>query len=157
VALRRKRVFILCIAAAASVCLALPDADPAKPQINTDQGGLAIRGYDPVAYFIYARPVSGREEFSHEWKGARWLFMSREHLDIFKENPEWYAPRYGGYCAWAVSRDHKADTEPDAWTIHGDRLYLNYSKSVRAEWSMNMARNIRRADENWHWMLKELR
>jgi YHS domain-containing protein len=152
---RRIVVVMLCLATVALMTMSFKSTAPAKWQINTDQGGLAIKGYDPVAYFILAKPVKGREEFSVEWNGARWLFMNRQHLEMFRQSPERYAPRYGGYCAWAVSHDHRADIEVDAWSIHGDRLYLNYSKNIRAKWSRNISRNIKMADENWRWMLKE--
>ena len=67
-----------------------------KP-VNTDAQGLAIKGYDPVAYFIQGRPLKGAEEFTYHWMGAEWRFASAEHLDLFKSNPEKYAPQYGGY------------------------------------------------------------
>lgn len=67
-----------------------------KP-VNTDTQGLAIKGYDPVAYFTQGKPVKGTEEFAHQWMGAEWRFASAKHLDLFKSNPEEYAPQYGGY------------------------------------------------------------
>jgi YHS domain-containing protein len=81
----------------AGMAMAFPANALAKPGINTDDRGVAIKGYDTVAYFTEEKPVKGREEFSFEWKGARWLFSSREHLDLFAKDPERYAPRYGGY------------------------------------------------------------
>ena len=65
--------------------------------VNVDADGVALKGYDPVAYFTMGQPVKGQEEFMHEWQGARWLFSSSEHLALFQENPEKYAPQYGGY------------------------------------------------------------
>ena len=67
------------------------------PPINVDANGLALKGYDPVAYFSEGRPVKGQETFQHEWQGVKWRFASQEHIDIFRENPEKYAPQYGGY------------------------------------------------------------
>jgi len=69
----------------------------AKEPINTDPQGLAIKGYDPVAYFTQAKPLKGSEEFTYQWMGAEWRFASAEHLDLFRSNPEKYAPQYGGY------------------------------------------------------------
>jgi len=65
--------------------------------INVGADGIALKGYDPVAYFTLGRPVKGEKEFQHEWQGARWLFSSRDHLALFQENPEKYVPQYGGY------------------------------------------------------------
>jgi YHS domain-containing protein len=71
--------------------------ETAKPIVNAGADGIAIKGYDPVAYFTMGKPVKGSDDFTHEWKGARWLFSSREHIDLFKANPDKYAPQYGGY------------------------------------------------------------
>jgi len=68
-----------------------------KPFINVDSAGNAIKGYDTVAYFTDSRPVKGLKEFQYEWKGAKWLFASEQHLDMFKKNPAKFAPQYGGY------------------------------------------------------------
>lgn len=65
--------------------------------INVDSSGIALKGYDPVAYFTMGKPVKGENQFGYEWKGARWLFASQEHKDLFMASPEKYAPQYGGY------------------------------------------------------------
>ncbi len=65
--------------------------------VNIDTDGLAIKGYDTVAYFTVGKPVKGDRQFSHDWKGATWLFSSKKHLDLFAASPEKYAPQYGGY------------------------------------------------------------
>ena len=67
------------------------------PPINTDADGLALKGYDPVAYFTLGQPVKGRQEYRFEWKNATWLFSSNKHLILFQEDPARYAPQYGGY------------------------------------------------------------
>lgn len=69
----------------------------AKDPINTNWRGLAIKGYDPVAYFTTGGPVKGEKSFSYTWQGAKWRFASRRHLEMFQNAPEKYAPRYGGY------------------------------------------------------------
>lgn len=112
-------------------------------------GGVAIDGYDPVAYFTDGRPVEGRKELAHEWGGATWRFASAEHRDLFAAAPEKYAPQYGGYCAWAVSNSYTADTDPQAWSIVDGRLFLNYNLEVRAKWEQDKPGNITRADRNW--------
>jgi len=76
--------------------LYLPTAWATNP-VNTDTQGLAIKGYDPVAYFIQGKPIKGTEKLAYQWMGAEWRFASAKHLDLFRANPEEYAPQYGGY------------------------------------------------------------
>ena len=80
-------------------------------------GGLAIRGYDPVAYYQQSAPVKGSSQFSFQWQGATWLFASADNRDRFQAEPERYAPQYGGYCAYAVSKGRTASIDPEAWKI----------------------------------------
>src|SRR5271169_2615265 len=75
---------------------------PVTP-VNVSSGGLAIKGYDPVAYFIDQKPVMGSAGFEYLWNNAKWRFASAEHRDLFRADPEKYAPKYGGYCAYAIS------------------------------------------------------
>ena len=112
-------------------------------------GGAAIRGYDPVAYFNEDGPVKGSPENSFSYQGATWQFTSAENRDTFAADPEKYAPAYGGYCAWAVSQGYTAPIDPGAWSIRDGRLYLNYSKTVRARWALDKDGNIAAADRNW--------
>ena len=65
--------------------------------INVDADSLALKGYDPVAYFTLGRPEKGKKEFEFQWNNTRWLFSSQQHLTLFKENPAKYTPQYGGY------------------------------------------------------------
>ena len=69
----------------------------AEPLINTNWRGLAIKGYDPVAYFTLGVPTKGKRHYEFQWRGAKWRFVNQDHLEIFKQNPEQSAPRYGGY------------------------------------------------------------
>lgn len=69
----------------------------AKSSINTNWRGLALKGYDPVAYFTLGKPVEGKKEFEYKWKDAKWRFTNEAHLNLFKSDPEKYAPQYGGY------------------------------------------------------------
>lgn len=110
---------------------------------------IAIDGTDPVAYFKEQKPVAGNPEFNYEWMGATWHFSSAENRDLFTQNPEQYAPQYGGYCAKAVSEGSIAPTSPDAWTIYEGKLYLNYDKNVQAQWQKDIPGNIAKADKNW--------
>jgi hypothetical protein len=80
---------------------------------------------------------------------ADWYFSSRQNLDLFKASPDKYAPQYGGYCAYGCSRGYKASTEPDAWTIINNKLYLNYNTDVKETWLKDKANLIQKADKNW--------
>jgi len=66
-------------------------------QVNVDADGVALKGYDPVAYFTMGKPVKGETQFGYEWDGARWLFASQDHKNLFMAAPDKYAPQYGGY------------------------------------------------------------
>ena len=117
-------------------------------------GGFAIRGYDPVAYFEAATPTKGDDAFQHRWMGATWLFASQENRDAFAAEPERFAPRFGGYCAYAVSRGSTASTDPEAWRIVDGRLYLNYSRRIQSKWLKDVPGNIAKAEANWPGVLK---
>lgn len=123
-------------------------AQPAPHRVFAERG-VAIRGYDPVAYFTDARPVRGVAAFHHAWHGATWHFASAAHRDLFAAHPERYAPAYGGFCAWAVAEGSTAAIDPEAWRIVDGRLFLNYSRSVQRRWEADMAARISRADANW--------
>ncbi|MCG6856441.1 MAG: YHS domain-containing protein [Salaquimonas sp.] len=111
--------------------------------------GVAINGYDPVAYFTEDKPVAGSEAITASWKGATWRFASEANKAAFVENPEKYAPQYGGYCAYAVAQGATASTVPEAFTVVNDKLYLNFSSGVRQLWRKDTAGNISKADTNW--------
>ena len=114
-----------------------------------NDNGVAIQGTDPVAYFREGKLVRGNSQFQHEWKGAIWHFSSSQNRDLFAGNPEKYAPQYGGYCAYAVSRGYVAPIDPAAWTIVEGKLYLNFSLQVRDVWAKDIPGNIAKANKNW--------
>ncbi|MCG8451691.1 MAG: hypothetical protein MI717_00740 [Spirochaetales bacterium] len=118
-------------------------------RINVDETGLAIKGYDPVAYFRAERALQGSEEWEVSYKGARYLFVNEENRNLFQENPEAFLPAYGGYCAWAVSQDYLAGINPEAWTIRQNILYLNYNSTIQNRFEANISQLIKKADGNW--------
>ncbi|SPH18759.1 hypothetical protein DEA8626_02302 [Defluviimonas aquaemixtae] len=120
----------------------------AEPEVYAP-GGVAISGYDAVAYFIEGRPVPGRAEYALKWHGATWYFANAETMEAFEMNPAAYAPRYGGYCAYAMSKGAVAPTVPEAFTVHDGQLYLNFSTEVRTIWSRDIPGNIALADAHW--------
>lgn len=111
--------------------------------------GIAVRGYDVVAYVKDNKAVKGTDEFSYSWNGVKWLFSNNEDLQLFKGNPEKYVPQYGGYCAYGVSENHASPTNPLAFTIVDDKLYLNYSLKVKEMWLKSQRERIQRADTLW--------
>lgn len=113
------------------------------------EGGVALAGTDVVAYFTEGRLVVGDPSITHDWRGATWRFSSEANRAAFAANPETFAPQYGGYCAWAVSNGYTASTDPEAWKIVGDKLYLNYSKRVQRRWESDMPARIEAANRNW--------
>ena len=120
------------------------------PLVYTESAsGLAIRGTDPVAYFTEGEVVEGSSEFEYEWQGATWRFSSAENQELFAENPEAYAPQYGGYCAQAMSEGSVVSTDPEAWKIVDGKLYLNYSPEVQKQWVQDIPGHIAKADANW--------
>ena len=143
-----RRSFLVATAALPTAALLSRPAAAAEPPVYAT-GGIAINGYDPVAYFTEGKPVEGSPDHTSDWEGATVQFSSAENKALFDGDPEKYAPKYGGYCAYAVSKGYTASTDPAAWSIHEDRLYLNYSKSVRALWAARKRHHIEQADKNW--------
>ncbi|MFK8083573.1 MAG: YHS domain-containing (seleno)protein [Granulosicoccus sp.] len=116
--------------------------------------GVAIRGYDTVAYFTQGAPVEGLESLSTEWEGATWQFSSQEHLELFEADPTKYAPQYGGYCAYGVAKDGLVKIEPENWTIVDDKLYLNFDEKVQRLWEKDIAGFIATADGKFDGLLQ---
>lgn len=143
-----RRGFLAMSAAFAALCAAAPPLRADTPMIFARRG-VAIGGYDPVAYFTDARPVKGKPAFKVMWKGAVWYFASARNRQTFEADPRRYAPQFGGYCAYAVANGYTAKTDPDAWRIHDGRLYLNYSRHVRDLWLADVPGHIARARANW--------
>jgi YHS domain-containing protein len=115
--------------------------------VNT-ANGLALKGYDPVAYFTTG-PTPGVERYSYLFKGATYRFASAENLERFKADPEKYLPQYGGYCAYAMSINRIADINPTDWAVVDNKLYLNNNVFVQALWSLDKRAKIASADRNW--------
>lgn len=111
--------------------------------------GLAIQGYDTVAYFTEGKAVKGDDRISENWNGARWLFASEAHRALFRANPEHYVPQFGGYCAFAVSQNYTAQTDPDAWTVADNKLYLNFDQDTKKGWLLQRDQLIQQGHANW--------
>jgi YHS domain-containing protein len=116
---------------------------------------IAIKGTDPVAYFTESQAVQGNADFAYEWNDAIWHFASAENRDLFSANPDKYAPKYGGYCAWAASQGYTADIDPEAWTIVDGSLYLNFNKKIQERWEKDIPGFISDADSKWESVVQE--
>ena len=112
-------------------------------------GNVAIKGYDPVAYFTESQAVRGSPEFSHRWLGATWHFAGAKHRDLFAANPISYAPQYGGNCAGGLAYgDMTTNIDPEAWRIIDGKLYLNYDQGVAAELE-EVPGLLKKVEANW--------
>lgn len=123
--------------------------------VNTDLFGVAISGYDTVAYFTEGRPLLGSKEYEVQWSDARWRFASAEHRDRFLQDPARYAPQYGGFCASYLAEGGLAGVDPKAWVIIDGKLYLNWSDVGREELVSHPEQSIRTADANWQRHLQD--
>ena len=110
--------------------------------------GIAIRGYDTVAYFTESKARQGSADFQVMWEDATWHFATQEHADLFAANPMKYAPQYGGYCAYGVAQEYLVKIEPDQWRIEDGKLYLNYDSKVQKLWLADVPGFIETADKN---------
>ena len=114
-----------------------------------EKNGLALRGYDPVAYFKDNRPVQGSGDHVAEYKGSAFRFASKANRDAFVADPAKYAPQYGGFCAFGTAGGYKAATDPAAFTIVDGKLYLNYNREIQKQWSADVPGFIDKADRQW--------
>lgn len=126
-----------------------------KTLLNLDKAGLAIQGYDPVAFFTDGKPVKGDAKFPLRHNGALYYFTSKEHRDAFKADPAKYEPSFGGYCAYGVSRGKLVEIDVNAFQIVIGRLLLQYSKGVRDDFNKDAKGNLAKADTNWPTLLEK--
>jgi hypothetical protein len=116
--------------------------------------GVALGGYDTVAYFTVGTPTPGREDLSLLHDGATWRFASEDNRRLFRADPNRYAPQYGGYCAYAVADGGTSGGNPKAWRIVNGRLYVNATPRVQLKWETDIPGYIKKADANWPQVLR---
>jgi YHS domain-containing protein len=114
-----------------------------------EKDGVALRSYDPVSYFTEGKPQQGLPTHSYVHKGSKFYFASADNRHLFAENPDGYAPQFGGYCAYGTAQGYKVSTQPDAFAVVDGKLYLNYNREVLQIWRQDVPGNIARAEENW--------
>jgi YHS domain-containing protein len=143
-----RRNFIALTAAAPVAALCATTLHASTPPIYANDG-IAVDGSDVVAYFTQGAPVKGTAAFTHDWNGVRWHFATEKNRATFAADPAAYAPQYGGYCAWAVSKGYTAATVPEAWRIVDGKLYLNFSRRIKRRWERDIPGRIAAANANW--------
>ena len=131
------------------VGLALPVFAQTKSLLNLDKTGVAIQGYDPVGFFTEHKPVKGDPKFVAKRDGAIYLFVSKEHKEMFTKEPTKYEPAFGGYCAYGVSRNKLVEVDVEASQVVDGKLLLQYSKGVRDDFNKDVKGNLAKADANW--------
>jgi YHS domain-containing protein len=131
------------------VVLALPVLAQSSAALNLNGDGVAIKGYDPVAYFTMNKPVKGSPSFMAKHDGATYWFANTEDQQAFTAQPAKYVPQYGGYCAYGVAKGAKPDIDPTAFSVVDGKLYLNLSPDVQSRWLKDVPGYIKTADENW--------
>jgi len=122
----------------------------ADESVNTGYfGGVAIMGYDPVAYFTDGHPEKGSAQYSAAFDDATYWFKNAEHRALFIADPDHYAPQFSGYCAMNVSRGLKVEADPEAWAIADGRLYVFSAKQGISMFQQQTAEVVDKATQNW--------
>lgn len=151
--MRNKLFYVITLVLAFTVtsCGLIPSqAASSIDAVNVDENTIAIQGYDPVAYFTLNAATKGNSDYTATYQGATYWFSNASHLSMFNSNPEKYAPQYGGYCAFGVSKEKKYPVEPEAFSIVDGKLYLNLNLKVQSIWSKNTEELI--SDANGYWI-----
>ncbi len=133
---------------ALSVAIA-SSAMAAGVELNTTTTGLALQGYDPVAYFTEGQPTKGDWQITTLHDDAMYRFANEENKAAFEANPAAYLPAYGGYCAFGAAMGFKFDGDPNYWKIVDNKLYLNLSEGIQKRWEGDIPGFIEQASTNW--------
>jgi len=140
---------VVCAAVAAAVPASLADASTTERVVVDRHTGLAIDGFDPVAYFVDGEPKLGLPQYEYRFAGVIWRFRNEGNMAVFAENPEAYMPRYGGYDPVGVARGVAAPGHPLIWVVSGQRLFLFFSGEARARFAAEARQVISLAESKW--------
>jgi len=138
----KKLLFVLLALAALSTLVS-------AKELRNLENGVAIQGYDPVAFFTDKRPVKGDAQFQSEYRGAKYYFASADHKAAFDKEPAKYEPQFGGFCAYGASRGKTVPIKIETWEIVNGRLLLQYDLDVKSKFDKDPQGTLRKADENW--------
>ena len=139
-------VWLLVLALPLSLYAGVPGS---TSPINLDASGLALRGYDPVAYFETGKPTRGMAKISVSYGGARYFFATNAHRKSFLSDPTKYLPQFGGFCAVGTSFGEKVDVDPETGKIVNGKLYLNNGPKAQEIFDGDPGSTISRAAHNW--------
>jgi len=128
----------------------------AKELNNLDGNGVALQGYDPVAFFTDNRPVRGDQQFQTQYHGATYYFTTAEHKAMFEKEPAKYEPQFGGFCAYGASRGKTVPIKIEAWQIVNGRLLMQYNLDVKGKFNSDPQGNLNKADKNWPGLVEKL-
>jgi len=142
-------LIIAAFAATAAPQFAFAYDDKSSSQLNLNAQGVALKGYDPVSYFLATEPLQGSPTLSERYGGATYLFANASNRGAFKANPAKYVPAFGGFCAMGVVLDKKLDIDPKLWRVVDGKLYLNVHKPAQTRWLEDIQGNIKKGDKNW--------
>ncbi len=121
----------------------------AKPVVNADRHGIALHGFDTVAYAMDRHPAKGRKSFTAEWRGATFHFESDFNRLAFLSDPQYYLPAFEGYCAYSAALGKKRDVDPAVWVEHKGRIYLFSNSHVRKIWLQDRDKYIAQGEARW--------
>jgi hypothetical protein len=124
------------------------------PSFAAEAVPLAIKGYDPVAYFTTGSPARGLPEIEYEWDEHRYRFSRAEHRDLFKADPVRYAPQFANFCAMALTRGELHEADPENWLINDGKLYIFAMPIGPDRFQQDLAGNINKANQNRPLILK---
>jgi len=110
---------------------------------------IGLKGYDPVAYFTLSTATPGTAEYEYTYDGVRYLFANARHRDMFRANPEKYAPQFGGSCAMNLANGVLRESDPTIWVIVNDRLYVFAGTAGADRFRKEAAAAAARASSNW--------
>lgn len=137
------------MAGAVLAAMALPTWAQSSNALNLTGDGVAIKGYDPVAYFTMNKPVKGSSAFMSKHEGATYWFADAENQRAFLASPSKYVPQYGGFCAFGVAKGAKPDIDPLAFAVVDGKLYLNKNADIQSRWLKDVPGMIKAGDDNW--------
>jgi YHS domain-containing protein len=150
-----KKIITLLLAASFSISIASAQgaAEIHQKQYNLDDNGLAIKGYDPVAYFTENKARKGNESIALTAEGVTYYFATTQDKELFKANPDKYAPQFGGWCAYAMgATGEKVNIDPETFELLNGRLYLFYNQffnNTKKTWDKNVKNLKPKAEANW--------
>jgi len=148
--MRTRQLLLIAAILAPPLSYAAPAFAEGGVFVSADGENIAVSGYDTVSYFLGdGVPVKGDPDYSVMWNGIKWHFANQANADAFKANPASFAPRYGGHCAWAMSRGSLAPGDPTLYKLVDGKLYLNFNAQVQQTWLRDFAGFIAKADPAW--------